>query len=135
MSINSSSLSAGLQVLSNDGLLSSNLTAQQLQSATPGQLTQLEMANVESTNVSALFNGGGSADDSVGLSANLTSSLLGGLTGSNSSATSDPVLQALETTLANSGITATSGTTNSSTAASATNPGSDAIGTLFNYLG
>ena len=135
MSLNSSSLSAGLQALSNDGLLPSNMTAQQLKTATPGQLTQLEVANVESSAISSLFGGGASASDSVNLSSNLSSSLLGGSTDANGSATADPLLQALESAVANVGGTASSGTTQSSTAASATNPGSETIGTLFSYLG
>ena len=135
MSINSSSLSAGLQALSNNRSLPSNMTAQQLKTATPGQLTQIEVANVESTAISSLFNGGGSASDSVNLSSNLTSSLFGSATDSNSSATSDPLLQALESAVMNSGSTVPTATANSSTAATTTNPDSGTIGTLFSYLG
>ena len=141
MSINTGSLSAGVQILANDGLLPSNLIAQQLKTATPGQLTQMEIANVESNVMSSLFNGGGSAADSVNLSGSvdLASSLFGGAsTDSNSSATNDPLMQALEaavtTSVSPSSVAATQSHTATATSGTST-PGSDTIGTLFSYLG
>jgi len=128
-----SSLSAGLQTIVNDGLIPSGLTAKQLQNASPGQLTQLEIDQVESSDVSALFGGGGKASDSVNLSGN--SSLLSGSTDSNSGST-DPLLQTLESALtASSNSATTNAATGSSTAASSADPTSNTIGTLFSYLG
>ncbi len=132
MSTIPSSLSAGLQVLSNDGLLPSNLTSQQLKNASPGELTQLAIDNAESSVASSLFGGAASSPDSVNLSENLTSTLLGGSTASNGG-TTDPILQALETAETNSGAASTTGTTTSSAASLNTN--ADSIGTLFSYMG
>jgi hypothetical protein len=127
MSTSSSSLSAGLQALVNDGLLPANVTSQQLQNASPGQLTQVEINSVESNTVSSLFAAGGSAsEDSVSLS---------GATDSNGG-TTNSLLQALETAVTGSNNSAaTSATTGLSTDASSANAGSDTIGTLFSYLG
>ena len=135
MSTSSSSLSAGLQAIVNDGLLPSNLTAKQLQNASPGQLTQIAIDNVESADMSSLFGASASASDTVSLSGNLSASPFGQSSGSNTS-TADSVLEALETNLAISSTSAAaSGTSGSSTALSSGNPASDTIGTLFSYLG
>jgi hypothetical protein len=134
MSTIPSSLPAGLQVLSNDGLLPSNLTAQQLQNSSPQQLTQLSIDNVELSSVASLFGGAASSSNSVNPGEDLVSALLGGSTASNSGST-DPILQAIETAMTNaSNAVSTSGTA-ASTATSVPSTGTDNIGTLFNYMG
>ena len=127
MSTVSSSLSSGLQALSNADLLPSNLTTQQLQNASPAELTQNAIANAELTTISSLFGNSTSTSDSVSLSSNLDAVLFGD-TSSTSSATSNPLLQALDSATTTSANCATSAAT--SPASSDTNPGS-----LFSYMG
>ncbi len=136
MSISASSLSAGVQVLANDGLIPSSVTSQQLQTATPSQLLQLEVNNVESSALSSVFSGSAPTSDSVSLSGNPASSLLGGSSNSNSGTTS-PLLQALESAVSNisSTTTATTAATDSSATTDLADATSETIGTLFSYLG
>jgi hypothetical protein len=134
MSTISSSLPAGLEALSKDGLLPSNLTSEQLRNASPAELAQLAINNVESTAVSSLFGAVSSSSDSVSLNENPASTLFGGASSSNSG--TDPILQALETAVTNSSnIASANGTTTSASAAGPTGTGIDGIGTLFSYLG
>src|SRR5271167_5054284 len=99
MSTSPSSLSAGLQALYNDGLLPSNLTPAELQNASPAQLTQLSVSNAEAEASATLFGGSGSASgDSVALSPDVESMLLGTANseaGTASSGSTDPILEAL----------------------------------------
>ena len=134
MSTTSSSLSAGLQVLSNAGLLPSNLTQQQLQSASPAQLTQMAIANAQSADVTSLFGDSASSSDTVNLSDDALT-LLGDSTMSSSN-TSEPALQALETAIANtSDLGSVAGTATSPSASIPDNTAATELGTLFNYIG
>ena len=130
MSTISSSLPAGLTALSNAGLLPSNLTTQQLQQASPAELTQNAIDNVEETTISALFGDTASASDTASLSSELTNSLFGTSTASGSS-TTDPILQALDSALPTSGTSAT----NATTASALTDSNDAGVGTLFSYMG
>jgi hypothetical protein len=124
MSTTSSSLSAGLQVLSNAGLLPSNLTPQQLQSASPAQLTQIAIASVQSAAVTSLFGGAASLSDSGNMSDNVLT-LLGDSAISNGDM-SEPALQALGTVIANaSELGSVAGTAASSTASILDNTAAD----------
>jgi hypothetical protein len=135
MSTSPSSLSAGLQALYNDGLLPSNLTTAELQNASPAQLTQLSISNLEAEASAAMFGASESfSEDSVGLSPDVEAMLLGSVNsaaGTTSSVSTDPILEALATSQLNSSDAALAGVNSETASGVAT--GSTA--TLFNYLG
>jgi hypothetical protein len=133
MSTTPSALSAGLQALYNNGLLPSNLTPGQLQNASPAQLTELSISDAEAVASAALLGDSGSASgDTVALSANVESILLGGANpaaGTTSSASTDPILEALAASQLNTSDAALSG------AAPASGVEGGSTTTLFSYLG
>ncbi len=143
MSTTPSALSAGLQVLSNAGLLPSSLNTQQLQNMSQADLTKIAVANIESTGLSTLFGGAASSGDTVSLSSDPTAVLLGENTSNSGGGISDPMLQALETaatTAGNaasgtSGTTTTAPTTTATAAATAAATAQAEVGSLFSYLG
>lgn len=139
MSTTPSALSAGLQVLSKAGLLPDNLTTQQLDSLPAGDATKIAIGSIQATAIASLFGGTAPSGDSVNLSDNVTAALLGQSTASDSTGT-DPILQALETTVANASNAAlgsgTAGASSSSLAVSlAANSATAQVGSLFSYLG
>jgi hypothetical protein len=125
MSTTPPTLSAGLAALANSGLLPANLTPQELQDAAPADLMKIAIGNAESAAVSSLFSGATASGDSVDLSANLTSTLLGYSTSASNNGISDPILQALDAAL--------DGSRSVSTAS--TNAAQTEVGSLFSYLG
>lgn len=133
MSTTPSVLSGGLEALYNNGLLPSNLTAAELQNASPAQLTQLSISNADAEASAALLGESGSASgDSVALSANVESLLLGGANsaaGTASSASTDPILESLAASQLSASAAALSG----SALAGGVEGGSTT--TLFSYLG
>ncbi len=135
MSTTPSALSAGLQALSNAGLLPTNLTTQQLESTSPAELTKIAIGNIESGGISSLFGDAASSGDSVNLSDNLTAELMG-LSTTSSGGNTDPILQALEAAATSSnnalGITGAASTT---ATPNLTDTASTAVGSLFSYLG
>ena len=133
MSTIPSALSAGLQALYNNGLLPSNLNPAELQNASPAQLTQLSISNAEAeASATLLGDSGSSSGDSVALSASVESMLLGAANpaaGTMSSASTDPILDALAASELNASDAALSGSASASGAEGGSTTAS------FSYLG
>jgi hypothetical protein len=135
MSTAPTSLSAGMQALYNSGLLPSNLTSAELQNASSSELAQISISSAEAEASAALFGDSASSNgDSVALSPSVEAMLLGTKSSaaeSTSSASTDPILEALEASQMNAGDAALTG----ATSVPPNGTGGVSAATLFSYLG
>jgi hypothetical protein len=99
-----SSLSAGVQQLYNDGLLPSNLSTSTLKNASAGQLNKIAASSIASQEVNVLLGGGSSVSDTASLSSTATNALLQEINPSSTtgSSTTDALTAAVNNALTSS---------------------------------